>query len=292
MTGDEVCWAEGEVFVWDCITTIGAALTAANAGGTTLVERGVDINSGDTSGIAAALAAVKASDFVILSLGIDKVRRRLGRCVRGASALVYLCAVNVESSPWSTRASTVSQSHCRGSRSHLRSRWGGRGCARRNKQNRRGARQVLALGKPTALVLCNGGQLAIDTLMAAPAAIVEAFNPSVTGATPLAQALFGQLNRWGRLPYTMCVSCWCPARMRRRGSVGVDTRARDRPLRYPANYVNEIAMDDFDMTAPPGRTYRCAGAGVGAATARAGTHGAARGEGTTTQLRCSPSAPG
>ena len=43
------------------------------------------------------------------------------------------------------------------------------------------AQQVLALGKPTVMVMANGGALAIDALVDGPAAIVEAFNPSVTG---------------------------------------------------------------------------------------------------------------
>ena len=70
------------------------------------------------------------------------------------------------------------------------------------------AEKVLALRKPTVLVLTNGGPLAIDALVAGtrrdkmgtaaapgPAAIVEAFNPNTNGATALAQLLFGRENR-------------------------------------------------------------------------------------------------
>jgi len=53
------------------------------------------------------------------------------------------------------------------------------------------------------MVLTNGGALAIDNLMTQPSAIVEAFNPGVRGALPLARALFGRENRWGKLPITM-----------------------------------------------------------------------------------------
>jgi beta-glucosidase len=59
--------------------------------------------------------------------------------------------------------------------------------------------QVLALGKPTVLVMSNGGALAIDTLVAPAAAIVEAFNPAQQAAA-LAALLFGHSNRWGKLP--------------------------------------------------------------------------------------------
>ena len=57
------------------------------------------------------------------------------------------------------------------------------------------AERVLALHKPTLLVLTNGGPLAIDPLVhttrqniiAGPAAIIEAFNPNTNGATALAK---------------------------------------------------------------------------------------------------------
>jgi len=83
------------------------------------------------------------------------------------------------------------------------------------------------------LVLTNGGALAIDKLVAHPSpdtpyAIVEAFNPSVAGAGPLAEALFGKTNKWGKLPVTM----------------------------YPASFVNEKAMTDYDMASGVGRTYK------------------------------------
>ena len=94
------------------------------------------------------------------------------------------------------------------------------------------ARQVLALGKPTVLVLVNGGALAIDGLMsrkeAAPYAIVEAFNPNVGGAACLASSLFGRENRWGKLPVTM----------------------------YPHSFIGQKEMADFDMSSGIGRTYK------------------------------------
>ncbi len=65
------------------------------------------------------------------------------------------------------------------------------------------ALNVLALNKPVVMVLTNGGALAIDNLVALPAAIVEAFNPGVGGAVPLAHSLFGLQNRWGKMPVTM-----------------------------------------------------------------------------------------
>lgn len=89
------------------------------------------------------------------------------------------------------------------------------------------ALQVLALGKPTVLVLTNGGPLAIDNLVDKPGAIVEAFNPGFA-APMLAKSLFGQRNRWGKLPYTV----------------------------YPAAYTKQIPLQTYAMAPPPGRTYR------------------------------------
>ena len=88
--------------------------------------------------------------------------------------------------------------------------------------------QVLALGKPVVLVLCNGGALAIDRLIAGPVAIVEAFNPSVAGPRALAATLFGEENRWGKLPVTM----------------------------YPHSYIREQPVHNYDMAKAPGRTYK------------------------------------
>eukprot|EP00299_Pterocystis_sp_00344_P008133 c2962_g1_i1.p1 GENE.c2962_g1_i1~~c2962_g1_i1.p1 ORF type:complete len:853 (-),score=180.57 c2962_g1_i1:68-2626(-) len=89
------------------------------------------------------------------------------------------------------------------------------------------AELVMGMGKPTVLVLVNGGALAIDNLISGATAIVEAFNPSVTGSRALAKTLFGS-NRWGKLPITM----------------------------YPHDYINKQPMSNYDMSVYPGRTYR------------------------------------
>eukprot|EP00045_Choanoeca_perplexa_P015809 m.204769 g.204769 ORF g.204769 m.204769 type:complete len:863 (+) comp17088_c0_seq12:3-2591(+) len=88
--------------------------------------------------------------------------------------------------------------------------------------------KVLALNKPTILILSNGGALAIDDFMEGPSAIVEVFNPAVKGSVALAATLFGHENRFGKLPYTM----------------------------YPHDYINQQPMTNYDMSLAPGRTYR------------------------------------
>ena len=49
-----------------------AAITAANTGGSTTYTAGCAITGTDSSGIAAAVAAAKAADLVVLGLGITQ----------------------------------------------------------------------------------------------------------------------------------------------------------------------------------------------------------------------------
>jgi beta-glucosidase len=58
---------------FDCIQTLGAAINASNTAGSTMVAKGVDINSTDASGIPAALAAVEWADVVVLAIGLDTI---------------------------------------------------------------------------------------------------------------------------------------------------------------------------------------------------------------------------
>lgn len=102
------------------------------------------------------------------------------------------------------------------------------------------AKQILALNKTVVVVLTNGGALAIDELMVRSKkpsppgsqvpgyAIVEAFNPGVVGGKAVGASLFGLENRWGKLPITM----------------------------YPHDYIKQQSMVNYDMSAPPGRTYK------------------------------------
>merc|ERR1711959_658798 len=89
------------------------------------------------------------------------------------------------------------------------------------------AKQVLALGKPTLLILSNGGAVAIDNLVEPSGAIIEAFNPAHM-APALAALIFGRENRWGKLPATI----------------------------YPHSYTLEQPMTNYDMSKSPGRTYK------------------------------------
>lgn len=98
------------------------------------------------------------------------------------------------------------------------------------------AERVFALRKPTVLILINGGAVAIDgwtrstrpaSRAGGPSAIIEAFNPA-TNAYALGALLYGRENRWGKLPITL----------------------------YPSSFAREADPANYDMSAPPGRTYK------------------------------------
>ena len=87
--------------------------------------------------------------------------------------------------------------------------------------------------KPIIAVLVNGGLASLDSLVAVPQqqqklAIVEALLPGNTGATALANALWGRTNTFGKLPFTM----------------------------YPASFVEASDFADLSMSNPPGRSYK------------------------------------
>lgn len=90
-------------------------------------------------------------------------------------------------------------------------------------------RAALALGKPTVIVLLNGGQVALDAdVIAAAPAILEAWFPGPYGGTAIASVLFGAYNPGGKMPLTV----------------------------YPASYVDDIKMSDMSMTEGVGRSYK------------------------------------
>ncbi|KAG6609706.1 family 3 glycoside hydrolase [Phytophthora cinnamomi] len=88
--------------------------------------------------------------------------------------------------------------------------------------------RVRAVGKPTVVVLMNGGVLAAEEIIVQTDALVEAFYPGFFGAQAMADILFGDANPGGKLPVTM----------------------------YRSDYVNTVDMKSMNMTAYPGRSYR------------------------------------
>jgi len=90
------------------------------------------------------------------------------------------------------------------------------------------AHTILNIGKPTVIVLVNGGIVAIDSLKEPAPAIIEAFYPGYWGGVAIADVLFGDYNPGGKLPVTY----------------------------YGAKYIDEIDFLNMNMTDAPGRSYR------------------------------------
>jgi hypothetical protein len=88
------------------------------------------------------------------------------------------------------------------------------------------AKEVLAVGRPTAVVLVSMGALAVDDLKeTAPAILVNHYTQDGTAA---AEVIFGDVNPSGKLPYTV----------------------------YPSNYTETTDFLNMSMVAGEGRTYR------------------------------------
>ena len=91
---------------------------------------------------------------------------------------------------------------------------------------------MLALGKPTVVFLLNAGAVSIDAMAdyagPAPLAIIEAMYPGQRGGQALAEGIFGDMNAWGRLPFTI----------------------------YPSSFAEATPMSEHDLRVTPGRTYR------------------------------------
>ena len=94
------------------------------------------------------------------------------------------------------------------------------------------AAAVLALGKPTIVLLVAGAVLDVAAIAANPAAqtaIVLGGPPGNQGGAPIAAALFGAANRWGRTTLSHYLA---------------------------ANLSEALPPQGYDMAAPPGRTYK------------------------------------
>eukprot|EP01060_Flectonema_neradi_P007900 TRINITY_DN1560_c0_g1_i1.p1 TRINITY_DN1560_c0_g1~~TRINITY_DN1560_c0_g1_i1.p1 ORF type:complete len:766 (+),score=190.76 TRINITY_DN1560_c0_g1_i1:49-2346(+) len=91
--------------------------------------------------------------------------------------------------------------------------------------------QILKLGKPTVVVLINGGQLPLGSLIDDIPSLIDAFYPGQYGAQAIASTIFGENeNLGGKMPYTV----------------------------YPADYINTISMSEMSMNKlnTSGRTYK------------------------------------
>lgn len=87
--------------------------------------------------------------------------------------------------------------------------------------------KVLALKKPTVVVVVSGGTMSLGAIKGAAPAIVAAPYGGEMAARAVADVLFGAYNPSGKLAATM----------------------------YPPDYVDQIPLTEMGLTVPPGRTH-------------------------------------
>jgi len=90
------------------------------------------------------------------------------------------------------------------------------------------AATIFAVGKPTIVLLMNGGIIAIRNIKLKATAIIETFYPGSLGGEAIADVIFGDYNPGGKLPVTI----------------------------YDSDYVNQVDFLSMDMAKAPGRTYK------------------------------------
>eukprot|EP00036_Acanthoecidae_sp_10tr_P008588 CAMPEP_0182919026 /NCGR_PEP_ID=MMETSP0105_2-20130417/2424_1 /TAXON_ID=81532 ORGANISM="Acanthoeca-like sp., Strain 10tr" /NCGR_SAMPLE_ID=MMETSP0105_2 /ASSEMBLY_ACC=CAM_ASM_000205 /LENGTH=784 /DNA_ID=CAMNT_0025056151 /DNA_START=43 /DNA_END=2397 /DNA_ORIENTATION=+ len=177
-------------FSFDCVLSPYEAIAAANVGGSTTYTQGCDLFEPSIDGFAAALEAAKEADVIVLGLGISET-------VKTPASDPYL-----EQEGHDRQSIDLPQ------------------------VQQKLATALLALGKPTVAFFLNGGSVAFRGDVLEKAAVIEAFYPGMEGSRALADSIFGTVNRWGRMPYTV----------------------------YPAEWADKNSMFDFDVTHK--RTYR------------------------------------
>jgi hypothetical protein len=244
----------------DCIPTPIGEITRFNKGGKTVGALGsyllVDSNTQRAESLlAAAVAAAKAATQVVLMLGIRSGGYGLFQCDRPRrpgheTAVCKACNCTLGAmAPFTDPDGpygAVPDVHCStGACKHGAKVRSGDEYIEAETHDRTSidlpavqhtlAMEIIALGKPTVIVLLNGGSVAVAEEMKAPnVAIVEAFYPGTKGSESIAGAIFASsaegkyIDRWGRLPYSV----------------------------YPKHWVNLSKMDEMDLAAYPGRTYR------------------------------------
>ena len=75
---------DNDIHSFDCVTSPFSAIQTTNAAGSTTYTQGCDLFDPSTDGFAAALAAARASDTVVLGLGIEERRLSSSKAADGA----------------------------------------------------------------------------------------------------------------------------------------------------------------------------------------------------------------
>lgn len=226
-----ICAGDG---TFDCVETPFQAIRRLNVRGHTQLAVGCDVIDPTISTpelLAEAVYAARAADTVVLAIGI-------GQCGCMGIADSYMGGRNTN--PHGCATSVVPPFQPWGNCWNHKEIYAGRyiGAEAHDRilidlplVQRRFAAEIFKLGKPTVLLLLNGGSIDIGPEIAAADAVLEAFYPGQAGAAVIANSLFGtgpDFNRFGRMPYTI----------------------------YKADFVNSSSMLEHDLSVPPGKTHK------------------------------------
>jgi len=227
----QICGGDG---TFDCVESPFRAIQAMNVGGTTTMAVGADLINPSISTQALhddAVAKAKAADIVVLAIGIAQCG-----CMGIADTYMGGKATNPEGCATSVVPPYTPWGNCWGHQEVTAGAYVGAEAHDRISidlppSQRKLADAILAVGKPTILLLINGGSVDYGKELSASTAAIEAFYPGLEGAAVIANTLFGKgpnANRFGRMPYTT----------------------------YPASFALDAPMLEQDMTVAPGRTHK------------------------------------
>ena len=185
----DVCWNPGnggDSGAEPCMQSLLQAIAAENQGGVTVGD-GVlyHIDNIHTDNFTRAIALAKVADLVVLALGLSSGNEDDGGTYPDWGGGGGEGEGTDRSSTW--RRWTDDPAQALGLPGAQEALFG----------------NISALGKPTAVVLINGGQIAVDSIAASNASLIEAFYPGQAGAAAIASVLFGTYNPCGKLDQTI-----------------------------------------------------------------------------------------
>jgi beta-glucosidase-like glycosyl hydrolase len=174
--------------LFDCVESPFQAIQRMNAGGSTTYSEGCGVIEGNSSGIATAVETAKNADVVVLAVGITS------------------CGNWWKLAPDDLRHCHFNQTD--GSR-YLEAEGHDRDTIDIPPIQINLIEEILALGKPTVVVLFHGGQISLEKFIGVEhVTLIDAFYPGAMGAQAIANSMFGVANRWGKLPYTVYSTNW------------------------------------------------------------------------------------
>ena len=173
--------------LFNCVESPFEAIQKMNPGGVTTYSQGCGVMEGNATGIAVAVELAKKSDVVVVAVGITSCGNWWKTAGPGEN-----CHFNQTDNS-----------------KYLEAEGHDRDTIDLPPIQINFIQKILALKKPTIVILLHGGQIAMETFIGVDhVTVIDAFYPGAMGGQAIANSLFGRANRWGKLPYTVYSSNW------------------------------------------------------------------------------------